>query len=385
MNKAIKIAALLCGGWFAAHTVLAQQTHGYYYISDKILLDGKYWAGQYAYAIPKLGNPKPLQTRDASAKEQEVIAEAKHLFENSSLKAIALIDGDNILWKAYKAPAGDESIFTGFSLGKTITSMMVGKSICAGKISMTTTADALLPELKGTGYESVTVADMLTMRSGIQDGRYWNSGVPEALQKIKQIQTRQAKWRDILGIVNKRHSNLFTGITKPGEKFEYKETDPLALGLMLQEAWGERLTPVIEREVLTPAGMEGPAELQESGFMEPYAPTIGRFRLDDWIRFAIWMKNSTREQGCFGDYMRAATTMQTKTVAGELGAGLFDGYGYLTWIASRGLPASYWGMGFGGQKLAMNHKNDRILVVFSSVENNGLLVSDLYRKWATLD
>lgn len=382
MKNSKKISAVFLS--IFAGAAFAQQTmmNGYFYAPDERLLEGKHWVS--AYVTKKFDNPKPLQHRSPSAKEMEVVEQAKKFFEASSLKAIALIDGNELVWKAYKSPANDQSIFTGYSLGKTITSMMVGQSICAGKLSMSTTADSLLPELKGTGYESVTVADLLTMRSGIKDGSYWGRGTAEAKEKIKQVAEKKAKWRDMLKVVNQRHSTVF-GTMKPGEKFEYKEIDPLVLGYMLQEAWGERLGVVMEKNLLSAAGFQGPAELQEGAANDPYAPTIGRFTLDDWIRFSIWMKASTKEQTCFGDYVRSATTSKAQTVAREMGSQLFDGYGYLTWIGSRGLPDSYWAWGFGGQKMGMNHKNDRIIVVFSSVENNHDQVHSLYKAWASLD
>ncbi len=158
MRNVKKISAVLLS--IFAGAAIAQQTmmNGYSYAPDERLLEGKHWVS--AYVTNKFDNPKPLQHRSPSAKEMEVVEQAKKFFEASSLKAIALVDGNEIVWKAYKSPANDQSIFTGYSLGKTITSMMVGKSICAGKLSMSTTADSLLPELKGTGYESVWILDM---------------------------------------------------------------------------------------------------------------------------------------------------------------------------------------------------------------------------------
>lgn len=380
LRLATAFAGILC-----AVSAPAQQTRqgGFPHAPDERLLEAVHWVS--AYRTEQRSQPMALGRRAPRPQEEAVIGEIQRFFANSSLKAIAVVDGTDVVWKAYKAPAGDDTRLTGYSLGKTITSMVTGKSLCAGKVTMQTTAGSLLPELKGTGYEPVTVADLLTMRSGIKDGSYWAAGTPAARDKIRQIEARQAPWRDMLTVVNQRHANAFSGPVKPGERFEYKEIDPLVLGFMLQEAWGQRLTQVIDKELLEPAGLRGPAELQEGVPGEPYAPTIGRFTLDDWVRFAIWMKGSTQAPGCFGDYVRAATSVQVRTASRDMGGNLFEGYGYLTWIGSSGLRDSFWGWGFGGQKLAMNHRNGRILVVFSSLENNHVEVSALYRKWAQIE
>lgn len=363
------------------NTSFAQQTklNGFNYAPDERLLDGAHWVS--AYSIDKLDKPSPLSSRNPSTEEQAVVDRAKKLFDNSSLKAIALLDGNTIVYKAFKTPANDLSKFTGYSLGKTVTSMVTGKAICEGKVTLETTAESLLPELKGTGYESVTVKDLLTMRSGIKDGSYWANGTIEAKEKIKQIQSGNAPWRDMLRVVNKRDSSVFSGPIKPGQVFEYKEIDPLVLGFMLQEAYGQRLSTVVQKKVLEEAGFAGPFELQEGKANDPYAPTIGRFTLDDWSRFAYWVKKSTQAKGCFGDYARQATAIQTDLGSNQFAGRLFKGYGYLTWIDSDGVPGSFWAWGFGGQKIAMNHRNDRILIAFSSIENNHTEVHSLYREW----
>ncbi len=40
-------------------------------------------------------------------------------------------------------------MFYGYSIGKTVTSMAVGKAICQGMLKLDTTSEQLAPELKG--------------------------------------------------------------------------------------------------------------------------------------------------------------------------------------------------------------------------------------------
>ena len=62
----------------------------------------------------------------------------------------------------------------------------------------------------------------------------------------------------------------------------------------------------------------------------------------------------------------------------------FEGYGYLIWTENNRQQDSYWAVGYGGQRLAWNHKNKRILVAFSNLEDYMDDVYALYRDWAAL-
>jgi hypothetical protein len=45
---------------------------------------------------------------------------------------------------------------------------------------------------------------------------------------------------------------------------------------------------------------------------------------------------------------------------------------------------SYWASGYGGQRIAWNHKNQRILIAFSDIENYMDDLYWLYRDWSSV-
>jgi hypothetical protein len=47
-------------------------------------------------------------------------------------KRLFLMDGDTVLYSEIKGPADADSLFFGLSIGKTVTSMAMGKAICSG-------------------------------------------------------------------------------------------------------------------------------------------------------------------------------------------------------------------------------------------------------------
>ena len=365
---------------WAAVGVHAQQTrlNGVTHAPDERLLS-EYWEG-YHLAKPA-AQPALLKQRAPRASEEAAVQRANAVFRSSSGKVMALVDGDEVVWSAFKEPATPATRLTGYSMGKTVTSMAVGKALCENKLAFDTRAGDLLPELKGTGYAEVTVRQLLTMSSGIKDGSYYAHGTPAARAKIAQIEKEHsAGWRELLKIVNERRTSLFGKPVPAGEVFAYQESDVLVLGLMVQAATGMTLAEYIERTVLASAGTAHEVALRQDKFGTTYAPTVARMVLEDWIRFAVWMRDSAEQPGCFGDYVRAATRTQ---IANHDTAGqLFGGYGCLVWTENRRKADSYWASGFGGQRIGFNPRNRRMLVVFSNLESDVDDYYRLYREWA---
>ena len=95
-----------------------------------------------------------------------MIDRARYLLSNRPAKAIALLDGPNLVFLEYNAPANVDSFFTSASMGKTVTAMAVGQAICAGKLKLTDRTEDIIPEVNGTALGRVTVRDLLRMASG---------------------------------------------------------------------------------------------------------------------------------------------------------------------------------------------------------------------------
>lgn len=355
-----------------------QSVNGYAAASDDWLLgQGQQWH----YRTSTAGKPKPLNFRAPKPEEKDLVEKAQQMLATSSAKSIALIDGVDVVWVGYKSPADASSHLLSFSVGKTMTSMAVGKAICQGNISLTSITEDLVSELKGTDLGKSTVRNLLMMSSGTWEGN-----------KDSTIVTREQDGQLLSGKMNNldllRTPQISTyqirvfGKSKAGESFHYHSTDPLTLGVILNKTTGMEYAEWLEKEVLLPAGIEtyGIIGRDKSG----YGSTDGNQRLTmkDWIRFAVWVKENEMASGCFGDYVRAAST--TKISNNTQSGKSFGGYGYLIWTDNNRLKGSYWAVGHGGQRIGWNHKNNRMLIAFSNVENYMDDLHRLYKDWVTL-
>jgi CubicO group peptidase (beta-lactamase class C family) len=153
--------AMLCASAFAQN---APEVDGASAAPDAWLLVKR--GPSWWYQTQPSPTPVTLQQRTPTKDEQVLIDRARALVERQPAKAFALMVGDTVLMTAYKAPANDDSVLFGFSMGKTVTSMAVGQAICAGKLQLDSKASDLVHELKGKALGNATVRDLLRMASG---------------------------------------------------------------------------------------------------------------------------------------------------------------------------------------------------------------------------
>jgi len=327
--------------------------------------------------------PVELRKREPNPAEQRVIDKARTLFANRAAKAIALMDGDTVLYSEFKAPADDDSVFHGFSMGKTVTAMGVGQAICAGKLALATKAEEVVPELKGRALGNATVRDLLRMASGAAepnpDSSIWAPG---------QFAEWKAGTIDLLAVltedrVAKAGRGVFSAY-KPGEHFSYKSTDPYLLGIMVSRVTGMPFSQWLQGVVLDPMGAATPGLYSQDRQKNPLADSGLQARFDDWLRFAMWVKQSSKAAGCFGDFVREATGTQIAnegTTATRKVGKLFGGYGYFTWTDNTISPNTAWASGWGGQRISWHKDSDRMVVVFSNVEDWMADLYELDREW----
>lgn len=270
----------------------------------------------------------------------------------------------------------------GFSMGKTITALAVGKAICAGKLKLDSLAGDVLPDLKSTDLGAASVRDLLRMTSGTWEGN--RDSTVWSREEREAVDSGRSNWLQFLATskAGTAEKAVF-GKRKPGSDFHYHSTDPLALGLMLQAATGTTYARWVEEEVLHAAGTSSPAIVGQDKSQYGQADGTVRMTFDDWVRFAVWVKESQTAPGCFGDYVREIGKVQVtdRAKTGRIG---FLGYGYLTWIGTLPTPNSFWAVGYGGQRIGWNPSNSRMLLVFSNVENYMDEIYKLYGEWAKL-
>lgn len=320
------------------------------------------------YTTKPSPNPVALRQRTPNAAEQAVIDRARQLLAERPARAFALMDGDTVVYSDTKTPANSSSIFHGFSMGKTVAAMAVGQAICAGRLQLSTKAADLIPELSGKALGTATVRDLMMMASGATDpnadssvwtpeqNKSWSAGTLNLFHEITSDER-----------ISKAQRGVFSDY-KPGEYFSYKATDPLVIGFMVSRATGKIWSQWIQERILNPMGAAYPGLIVQDRQQNGLSDGGIRLRLEDWQRFALWVKRSSQQPGCFGDFVRAAQTKQINNVARKSGRE-FGGYGYFTWTDNYLATNTAWAIGHGGQRISWHKDSDRMVIVFSNVES----------------
>ena len=74
----------------------------------------------------------------------------------------------HIVSEIYRNNSNERSRFIGWSMTKSVTSVLIGCALAQGRIdSLDTPISRYLPELKGGGYDGVSIRHVMQMRSGV--------------------------------------------------------------------------------------------------------------------------------------------------------------------------------------------------------------------------
>ena len=140
-------------------------------------------------------NPLQLRERAPTDKEKSIIEQAKRLMNSPSLRAMALVDGRDVIWMDFNGGAKRDWTFISMSAGKALTTAAVGKAVCAEKFKLSDRLDLHVKEFVDTDIGSARIADLLTMRSGASgaEGQY-----PFTIDEEKQLQRGSVSLIDLI-------------------------------------------------------------------------------------------------------------------------------------------------------------------------------------------
>ena len=318
--------------------------------------------GEYfRYHVPATKRGRVLETREPNSAEGRAIEDIQRQFEGLSSVAYLLGDGDKIVKVGYKDGASEHSTFMSASVDKTVTAMSAGVAVCDGKISLNTKAKDVLPELQGTDIGESTLRDNLTMSSGVT--RAFDDSQSLTREERQELYTARTSWMELLkGRLGKQQ-----GWQKPGDTFSYKSQDPVLVAMMVSAAYGKGGKDFREWQTEHFFSKVGTGDRRYHGRDRfGYAWSVGdsRMTMNDWARFAVFVQESRKEPGCYGDFVREATTRQIRTDRRFVPS--YHGYGYFTWVDSAQIPGTYAAIGYGGQTIIWNTKNDKFFIAFST-------------------
>src|SRR6201996_7222147 len=140
----------------------------------------------------------------------------------TNVSGLIVIQHGHILLERYGLGRTEKDRWTSFSIGKSVTSTLIGAAIKDGTIkSLDSQVVTYLPELKGTAYDGVTIGDLITMRSGVK----WNEDYTDPKSDVAQFSLGHKRADGIDPI--EAYMGRLPRAHKPGTVFHYNtgETD----------------------------------------------------------------------------------------------------------------------------------------------------------------
>lgn len=282
--------------------------------------------------------------------------------------ALLVIHDGKIVFEDYRNRTTPEDRFISFSMAKSITALLVGLAVQDGKIaSIDDPVSKYVPELKGGGYEGVSIRHVLQMRSGVAyEERYDFGEKPSlaALIHMNAIVANKERFADRARTVGKS--------AEPGSRFNYATLDTAVLGWVVERATGEKLASYMSRRLWQPLGAEA------DGFWIADGPEgVGRelsgmgynARLRDFGRIGLMLLNKGKAGGrqvVPVDWVRQQTTMIPFAASAALGLG--KGYGFQTWQLDSE-PGAYSAVGLAGQFIYVHPASNTVIVKLSHFPN----------------
>jgi len=333
----------------------------------------------YTRKVPRSGPVWELPRRDSTLSfhysfDGKTLTPSEFI-DRTYTNALLIIKHGTIVYEDYRNLTGEGTQFISFSMAKSITSMLIGIALAEGQIhSLDDSITSYVPELKGSGYEGVSIRQVMQMRSGVHyDERYDFGAKSQAQQVFEEAIVENVK----------RFADLAPSLKRgmpPGEQFNYSTMDTAVLGWMLEKAVKQPLSTYMTAKLWEPLGAES-----DGFWIADGPPEVGRALngmgfnavARDYARLGLLMLQKGRAHGTqiiprdWVEHSTASTAINGTNPVGKSSIEL--GYGYQWWTLHG--TGAYVALGLQGQFIYIDPVNDTVVVklsYFPPGDNNAL-------------
>lgn len=291
---------------------------------------------------------KNLLIKSKSSKWKKKNFEA--YMEENRVKGIIAIHNDEIILEQYAKGVKANTLWTSYSVAKSVASMLVGVALKNGDIkSMDDPLAMYIPEFKGKDYGKVTVRQLLAMTSGID----WNEDYVDPNSDVAQMYQKPCVGQEAHILTYMKDMKLKH---QPGEVWNYSTGETDLVGILIQKASGKSLAAYLSEHIWQPFGMEHCAYWLADECSDLNIGGSGlSSSLRDYARLGQIMLKDGKINGesIFADEWLEHATKGLYATNEEGGA-----YGYLWW---RNADGSYMAQGIFGQMIYINPSKNLVI------------------------
>ena len=305
------------------------------------------------------------------------------IFEQNYADAVVVVKGNTLLHENYfgKFSAHDQHIW--FSMTKSLVSSALGLLVAEGKVDLSASPVKYIPELKGSGFERVTIQNVLDHASALSFkenytdlesdfSRYyapslsmgWLPGAADA----SPADTKIYGAHDFLVHFVKGDLDI-----EPGEAFDYNSSNADLLGWLIARISGQSLQQYLHTNIWAKLGAEHDATIAVDRAYMPVATGGMNSTLRDAARFGMMIRDGGEFNGqpvVPKQWVDASLEINAKTKRNmaankKYANDPWSAYHNMWWVLDA-KTGEYCAVGINGQVIYINRSADTVMVWFSS-------------------
>ncbi len=293
------------------------------------------------------------------------------------------MQGGRLLHEAYFHDFTQRSHHIWFSMTKSLVSSVFGLLVADGKVELDASPAKYIPELKGSGFERVTIQQVLDHATAIDfkenytdpESEFFRFYAPALnmgwMPGAADVQPQDA---EIYGV----HDFLVRFIKPdpalmPGEAFDYNSSNADVLGWLIARISGQSLQDYVQQNLWAKLGAEHDALLVVDRALVPVATGGMNTTLRDAARFGMMIRDRGEfagQQVLPAQWVDASLAVDDKLRANmaanpKYGEEPWSAYHNMWWILDE-RAGEYCAVGIHGQVIYINRSADTVMVWFSS-------------------
>lgn len=372
MAKVIKLSASLLGLLLAVVLILAAFNWGKVtqlynvvtlfeedvivenFVQMDQLFDTKEIKGELApFSFPKNEKPLPL---NYVYNGEEISLDS--FLDRTSTTALLVLQGDKITHESYYQGTNAEDKRISWSVAKSFLSAMFGIALEKGEIkNLDQAVTDYVPELKGSGYDGVSIKNVLQMSSGV----HFNEDYQDFNSDINRFGRLMALGGSFDEFAASLHNER-----EPGTYMHYVSMDTHVLGMVLRSATGQSIEEYFNTNLWTPLRPEASTHYIVDSAGEPMVLGGLNMRTRDFAKFGkLYLDNGKwlGKQLVPYDWVRASVTPDAPhLMPGKRDtADLVLGYGYQWWLPVNA-DQEFMAIGVYDQFIYVNQKANVVIV-----------------------
>jgi CubicO group peptidase (beta-lactamase class C family) len=261
-----------------------------------------------------------------------------------------------IVFERYDNGFDADSKQQSWSMAKSVLSTLYGVALARGQVeSLDDPLTKYVPELKGNGFDGVTIEQALSMSTGVD----WDEQGPQREELIRNAVINHLTFGASGEPIDQATADpVLKRVAPPGQTYDYASINSQALGWALERATGKRFHELLEQWIWRPVGMTTTAEVMNDGSGNDFTFCCIHATARDYARFGWLLANGGRANGrqlIPRAWVKRSTSVERFKTD--------DGYGYaLHWRTPHDKAGDFAAAGYAGQMIYVSPRNRTVVV-----------------------